>query len=394
MEIIRKIKLGVYRRVVVPALVRRLHRREVMNVVFILSELGSWKTERLYLAMLSHPRFSPYILTADSMENPAARPILETYLEGKGYGFARTKEGDSIHDHVRADIIFYQKPYSGVIPESLEMNHNKSSLLCYAHYGFFNIAQRWAVNQELILRSWQVYAENTAVIDELKHLSLNSCSNFIATGMPMQDAFLRYERGSDPWKDRDHARKRIIWAAHHTIPIDGQYLDYSTFLDYSEAMLEIASRYEDSCEFVFKPHPLLRAKLEKFWGKECTDEYFSRWERGGNTQLAEGEYISLMMESDAMIHDCASFTVEYMYTGRPVMYLDNGREHTSGMTAYAAEAYNLHYKASNADDVEKFIDALIAGDDALKAAREAYVKEYLTPGGTCAVENIIDAILR
>lgn len=96
------------------------------------------------------------------------------------------------------------------------------------------------------------------------------------------------------------------------------------------------------------------------WGKEKTDRYYSEWECLPNAQLETGEYVDLFMTSDAMIHDCGSFTIEYHYTLKPVMYLVNGREHTKMMNAYAKEAYDLHYKGKNMKDIRSFIENVIS----------------------------------
>lgn len=69
--------------------------------------------------------------------------------------------------------------------------------------------------------------------------------------------------------------------------------------------------------------------------KRKTDRYYSEWESLSNAQLETGKYVDLFMTSDAMIHDCGSFTIEYHYTLKPVMYLVKGEEHTKMMNAFA-----------------------------------------------------------
>ena len=43
-------------------LVREVRKKEKIKVLFIVFELGSWKTEGLYQAMKQHPRFTPIIV--------------------------------------------------------------------------------------------------------------------------------------------------------------------------------------------------------------------------------------------------------------------------------------------------------------------------------------------
>ena len=147
----------------------------------------------------------------------------------------------------------------------------------------------------------------------------------------------------------------------------------------------------------FKPHPLLKSQLyeHSLWGKEKTDWYYSEWKNLPNTQLETGEYVDLFMTSDAMIHDCGSFTVEYHHTLNPVMYLINGKEHTGMMNSFAKEAYDLHYKGTDVQDIRNFIKKIVLeGDDYLLEKRKSFFDSYLvSPNQQSAADNIIHAIL-
>ena len=159
-------------------------------------------------------------------------------------------------------------------------------------------------------------------------------------------------------------------------------------------MLEMRDKYRDKVYFVFKPHPSLRNKLYEYWGAEKTEAYYSRWENPGVSHIEEGKYLSLFKHSDAMIHDCGSFTIEYLYTGLPVMYLVRGESHTDNMIPYAKEAFDLHYKGFTRVDIERFIKDVIAGKDPRAEERRVfYEKNLLPPHGKTACENIINAIL-
>ena len=40
-----------------------------------------------------------------------------------------------------------------------------------------------------------------------------------------------------------------------------------------------------------------------------------------NAQMVDGRYIEVFKHSDAMIHDCGSFSLEYFYAHKPMMFL-------------------------------------------------------------------------
>ena len=95
-----------------------------------------------------------------------------------------------------------------------------------------------------------------------------------------------------------------------------------------------------------------------------------------------------------MIHDCASFTIEYHYTLNPVLYLIKDEHHADCLNTFATKAFDLHYKASNKIEIEKFIQNVIEDKDPMRMKREQFYNEcLLPPNGKTACQNIINAIL-
>lgn len=215
------------------------------------------------------------------------------------------------------------------------------------------------------------------------------------TGLPFQD-ILEKDKSEfqDPWKPQNKRKKRIIWALHHTIPTADNILEYSTFLDVADFMLEIAAEYKDTVQIAFKPHPFLLKKLYNIWGKEKTDVYYQKWSKLENTQFESGEYYALFKYSDALIHDCGSFTIEYIYMDNPVMYLSNGKPHTDTLNDFGKADYATHVLGTSKDDIHNFIKDIIAEKDRLKKEREEFLRKYLTiPDTGNASLNIINSIL-
>ena len=105
---------------------------------------------------------------------------------------------------------------------------------------------------------------------------------------------------------------------------------------------------------------------EKVWGKEKADSYYDSWRNAPNSHVEEGQYIGLFKHSDAMIHDCASFMVEYLFTGNPVMYLINKDRDYSNLSPYIVKAFELHEKGRTQVEIEQFIKNVIDGVDEKK----------------------------
>ncbi len=390
-----RIYLPAFQKLYLPFHVRKIRKKEKIRFLFVLQLLSQWKTEPLFLAMLKHPRIEPILGIADCIEIPGAEKEVEEYCHKKGYDYIYLDTEKTLIEQVHPDIVAFQKPYKQLIAPAHYIDSNISVPHVLIPYGMNSVLERWILNRRLHLMCWQQYIENKSICEQKARLHLWHGKNYVVTGLPIMDT-LRQPKSSfpDPWGDTG-SRKRIIYAPHHTIPsIHGKGVAFSTFLDNGEFMAEMASKYADKVYFVFKPHPLLYKKMVEYWGKEKTDAYYNLWRNKPYCHIEEGEYLSLFKHSDAMIHDCGSFTVEYMYAGKPVMYLLHDEHHDDNLSHYVKEAFDLHEKGWTHDDIEGFIQNVIDGVDRKKKEREAFVARNLTPPhGKSACENIINAIL-
>lgn len=387
------IRLWVYRKSI-PIKVWRIRRKERIRVLFIIQSLGAWKSELLYTAMLNHTRFDPSIMVVTANDENDISNIAR-YLDAKHYNYILNEESLPISSFLKPDIILYQKPYDGALAWEMSFQKNLYSLFCYVNYSFHNIDADWVYDTGLFDNSWQVYFENELCLEGYKRLKGKRARNAVVTGLPVMDELqIPKDELESPWRKQPKKKKKIIWAPHHSIG-DCWGTHQSTFLDYAEYMQEIVKVYSNEVQFAFKPHPVLRRKLNALWGKEKTDQYYTFWETSPNTQLEEGKYLGLFMHSDAMIHDCDSFIIEYLYSGNPVLFLcrkgDNTEENLNG---FAKRAKYCHYFAHDEQDIQSFIEHVISGDDKMLPERESFYKEYLgPPKKQNSVNNIIDAIL-
>lgn len=380
-------------RCITPRRVRRLRKKDRISVLFIVSEISSWKTEPLFLAMNNHPRFDAILGMAKSAENPSQIKEVEEYFDEKNYDYIRL---DHPWDFGNPDIAIYQKPYDSSYPNWLTCRKHLNSLFCYTAYGFNSMTEKWAYSQPLHDYAWQIYYENESTFKCATRLMNHPTKRAFVTGTPFMDLLmLSPSCFADPWKKQSSLKKRIIFAPHHTI--SDQHLSgiaFSTFLDNAEFLLSMAQKYSQQVQWAFRPHPLLKGKLATIWGDKKTDEYYHRWATMDNTQLSEGNYLGLFKHSDAMIHDCCSFSIEYLYTDNPVLYLTGNTNHTDSLNEFAKEAFYLHEQAFKQEDIERFIINVVNGNDNNLAKRKEFYQRYLIPPHhKSACENIIEAIL-
>ena len=162
----------------------------------------------------------------------------------------------------------------------------------------------------------------------------------------------------------------------------------------ADAMLHLATRYAEQACFAFKPHPMLYPTLLRVWGKERTDAYYDAWRNLPNGQLEEGEYLGLFKHSDALIHDCVTFLLEYLATGKPTLFVRRPEFSTSNLTRAALDAYLLHYIATDMQAVDAFVQQVLSGHDPQQRLRLQFIsKELRAPHGRTACQNIMHAIL-
>lgn len=391
------VKLPIYKSFI-PFKIKRIRSKKVIRVLFVITEIGPWKTKELYKAMVANKRFCPFIGISESCEVPDEKKELVRFLTNLRIPFIDLDENTKkVFGEISPDIIFYQKPYDGVYRNDIQYSKHLKSLFCYVYYAFRLSDVSWSINLPLFDCLWQQYFENNLTASPQRLALMNDKGKQVyVTGLPIQDQLMMSKESFlDPWKKLSLPKKRIIYAPHHTI--GDQHLSglaLSSFLETGEIMLELMHKYSNKVQWAFKPHPLLYGKLVKIWGKDKADRYYDAWKNSENSQFENGEYDALFKYSDAMIHDCSSFTIEYHYTKNPVMYLirQNGLE--SSYNAFGQKAFDLHYKGHTKEDIEQFINNVIDEVDPLKEEREKFYNEFLIPPhGKTACENIINAIL-
>lgn len=379
----------------IPYRVRVLRKKEKIRVLFIVSEVSMWKTECLYNAMKQHPRFEAILLPAMHYMSATSKVCVEQYFDEKKYDYIHLNEGDTLQSTVNPDIIFYQQPYSDwTIEPELKLQNNRKSLFCHVNYTFEIVLQRFSVNQLLQNIAWIYFVENEITRKQIARKMLNFGYNLRSSGLPIMDELLRdNSHFPDRWKKMSINMKRIIYAPHHSVrPNDP--LAWGSILEYGDFMLELAKKYMDKVQWIFKPHPFLYPKLCELWGKERTDTYYYQWSTMKNSQIETGPYLDLFKHSHALIHDCGSFLIEYLYTDRPAMYLFSQRSRTKrNISKLSQLARDLHYPAHTREDIEIFVLDVISGKDDMAYKRKDFKEKHLIPEGGSACRNIINAIL-
>lgn len=374
--------------------------------MFIVSTMSMWRCQGLSELLKEDARFSVKVVVYpfsnyDDESREREYKIAEEYFLKQDVDFQSVQTSEEyirMKREFRPDIIFYPQPYDGLYGNALEWEQNRDCLLAYEPYCLAMSVQWIGYNMKFHNLAWKHYQPSELHIAQARTVAFNKGENLVCVGEPRADDFSDSVEKS-PWKkiDDGKARKRVIWAPHFQIFNRG-YVNRPEFLWASQRMVEIAKKYEDVLQIAFKPHPKLRTSLYNHpdWGKEKTDRHYQLWEEMANTQIADGEYVDLFKTSDAMIHNCGSFSAEYLYARKPVAYLTQNEENVRHyLNEFGNKCIDCHYLLQSEDAIDNFVkNVVLGGNDTLKELRnKVYEEQMRPPKGVSVAENIYNDLV-
>lgn len=385
--------------------IEQLRTQNKCRVLFFLQTPSVWKYDALYQKLENSEYFEPLIVVSpynvhlnyDIEECFRVMRQTEEYAHEKGYNYVSAYNWEKnkwrdIKKEYQPDIVFFTKPYKDTLP-AYHIYHFTDALTLYVPYGI-NCMNLYHNNYELPFQSllWKLLLETDFQKQYAEKYEKCHGDNVEIVGTLVMEKLMQKEYvAKDVWKPQGKRKKRIIWAPHHTV----DYLfNFSNFLNYCEDMLKLAEKYQDEIQIAFKPHPVLKFKLINIWGQEETEDYYNCWANLANGQIEQGDYIDLFKTSDAMIHDSGSFTVEYLYAQKPVLFQIRDNKVKEQFNSFGQMCLEQHYLAYSIEETENFIrEVVIAGKDPKKAEREQFYKQYLYPkDGIMPSQKIYDIL--
>lgn len=197
------------------------------------------------------------------------------------------------------------------------------------------------------------------------------------------------------WKMMRPSAKKIIWSPHWSINVA---VKYATFQWNYQFMYEFAKAHPE-ISWVVKPHPNLlfsAVSSRVFSSSEAFLEYLQKWDALPNASVYTGAYYqSIFATSDGMIHDSGSFTAEYQYVDKPMIFLTCDTQQFNELGEEILKAsYTVDGK--DFDSISAMIQRVfIEGDDYKASERKAVFDKYLNypkANGMLASEFIFKSI--
>ena len=377
---------------------KRIKDGHKIRVGFYIVEVFQYAS--IYESMLKSDIFEPCIVVVpDYLRKEMMISCMESTYNLLKQNYENVKLGYDIQKQKyldfsnNFDIVFFGNPYQSMAHKYHFIWHllKKNILTCYQNYGFNTLlwGRNHICNLPFYQACWKVFADSQESYDDLVSYQPRKAQNAWITGYCKMDKLAEF-------KQMPSTKKRILLCPHHTINF--KYLQISNFLRYADFFLELPEKYPD-IEFIFRPHQLLRYNLAKYWSEERAKEYYEKMTSYPNVIYDTGQnYFQTFMNSDAIIHDCGSFTAEYLFTGKPCCYmLKNQKEITDTFLPIGQQCLNNYYKAYTKEEICNFIERVVINNqDPLKEQREkfsAYLKLNYPHVGEKITNQIKEEIL-
>lgn len=378
---------------------KKVEKGQKIRVGFYVVEVFQYAS--VFEEMLKSDFFEPFIVVVPDYfrKDTMLETLHQSYnLLSKKYdnvylGYDE-KTGEYIDYSDKADIVFFGNPYQEMVHPYHFIWHilHKNILTCYQNYGFNTML--WGREHICSLPfyncCWKVFGDSEDSMEDLEKYQPIHGKNAYMVG------YCKMDKLNDV-KAKPHQRKKILLCPHHTINF--AKLQLSNFLKYADFFLELPKKYPQ-VDFIWRPHQLLINSLSQYWSPEEAHKYYDKITSFENVIYSVGQdYFQAFVDSDAMIHDCGSFTAEYLYTGKPCCYmLKSEEEIQTTFLPIGQKCQENYYHAFSEQDICDFIEKVVlSGDDPLKESRESFsetLKLNYPNVGKKITEYIKDEILK
>jgi len=309
---------------------QRIRAKKKIKIGFAMVEAAHWCGKDLYDLFANDDRFETTVFLCLDFNKPANDVIKADFKRGveqlKSHGINVVPITNKKAEVPVQDVLIYLSPYLGRFPVCFNLNNvTAKTLATHIPYAFdtsYHIKRFYS--GELFLILWKVFFSSAVTFDIYKEKCIIGMPRGLYSGYPRMDIFFKPDtKFHFDWKMTRPDAKKIIWAPHHSIKGDTS-IRYATFQWNWKVMYEIA-KANPSISWIFKPHPwlLYTAVREKVFPSAAVfQKYLQMWDELPNAMVYTGGYYQdIFATSDGLIHDCGSFSAEYQYMDKPMIYL-------------------------------------------------------------------------
>lgn len=351
-------------------------------VVFLCQNTKIWsKLEAVYEAMRRNERLEPYILVIPEESGKAPEDNLTYFYNRYQDRVLDCRDGEqgkmislrALHPQ----YVFYQRPYDQYLPEEYRSAAVcKYAKTCYIDYGyeFSKSTKEISFEKKFFRNIYLFFAENRGIAafnsERMKRSHNGGYRKSVYCGYPAFENFHNVKKRLDEnISQTSNVQKTVIWTPRWS---EDRSMGGSNFFTFKDQMIAYFSKLQDT-RFIFRPHPLTFShfvSIGRMTDKDV-EEYLANYQTENMIYDADPDYAEKFWASDVLVTDFSSVLVEYLLTGKPVIYCDLGAEFDDG----SKSLLDAMYIAKSWEDVKEYLDMLLAGEDPLQDKRKQIVRE-------------------
>lgn len=293
----------------------------------------------------------------------------------------------------RFDAVFFTSPYDATRPQAYHFSEVQKHVpfTAYIPYGLevgggsVNLVYQYG--QPVAQHASAVYVRSAGARSMYTRHCPTGDRHVVVSGHPRMDRLVGLENFEvDPLLlEQIGGRRAVLWNAHFSF--DGDL--WSTF-DLLAMDIFAAFEARPDLALIFRPHPLLWKKILNLGLLDSAGIEALRNELAARGVILDErpDHRHAFSASSAMLSDTGSFLMEYLVTGKPVLYLCN--PYGLGLNE-EGEAVVRHYDcAEDAAGIEAFLDGLAhrPADDV--ARRKAAIPEFFFGFDGQAGQRVVD----
>lgn len=365
------------------------------HVVFVCHEPGLWNMfESVYKALDNNSGFRTSVVALPHQHGTLAEGLYEDkgvfeFLKERGVNVIQgyNKDTDTwLHPAwLNADYLFFQTPYQR-FPELWSIERvSVFSRICYIPYG--TVLENDVIGEtshpESFFRHTDLFfmeAPMTRKIFIEKFHNKNWCDHkrVILSGHPKYDRMSEIDKlQGKVWKrGLKNDFKKILWSTRWRTSEGTCH-----FFDYKDYFFEFCKKHPD-IDFVFRPHPLLFQNFLNT-GEMSLDEktrFIDDYDNSPNMNIdMNKDYADTFLTSNMLITDISSFMIEYLVTGKPIIYTHR----VNSFNEFGQKLSEGCYWVRNSSELNETISMLLSGEDPLQKKRKELMKEliFIPEGG-------------
>lgn len=293
------------------------------------------------------------------------------------------------------DTVIYTSPYDETRPNEYRFEQLRESVPCIAYvpYGLevgggeHNLIYQYG--QPVTTQASAVFVRSAGV----KRMFAKHCPtgdrHVVVSGHPRMDGLVDLDDFpvAPDLLAEIGGRRAVLWNAHFSFDSD----QWSTFDRFAG---DIFTAFDDRPDLalLFRPHPLLWKKLVNLgiFDESGIAALKEELRQKGVVVDERADHRHAFAASTAMLSDVGSFLMEYLCTGKPVLYLRN--PFGLGLNE-EGEAVVRHYQvAEDKAGLVGFLDALRKGEDFQRDRRLAAIPDFFYGfdggGGRRVIEHL------